>query len=758
MKKFFIITALFLASSPAEALPPGKNSTGQKAQTVKTAIPRNRITNDLRFEDHTRIFHPRSGTPWKARWFEDGKEQYKLDSLRKYEGNYSLFLKNQGSIHYYLDATRVNADSVSFSVNYYTENPEEGKLFLTIIQRDRYVSIEHPPVPVSAETALENEDKWHHFTVKTSVIEDVYEMYFIISTDKAVNLWIDDCRIEADGKPIADFVKAHYEAEEDHEFDKSSGIELGELTPQMLDNLSVLGRLWGFLKYYHPAVTDGQYNWDYELFRVMPQIAAAKGEKERSQILADWINTLGSLPEAKDYTVHDPEMYSSRIDLNWLEDTKKFSKPLIRKIHEIKNAYRSDRINYYAIPFRGGARWHNFDAEKNHAEITWEDQGYRILSLFRFWNIMEYCFPYRDLTDMPWSEVLNHYLPLFASTKSKSEHLLNLLSLTARIDDSHGRAMVDSKAIQEGLPERFFSKKRYRATIDETADGKFVVTESRTNELKRGDVLLRIEGKSPADLVAEIAPYVTRSNPAVLSRNVRNRLLNADSSLFVTILRNHEPIEMKLTEYGNASKEREKKQEYDFASQQILYFDAGSMRAGEFAEKLKQNPDTKGVIIDLRNYPPFGFIHPQIGEAILPEEKIFLWYSSYRLDYPGSYKRYNVGTIGRDNPDYYKGKVTLLVNEDTQSLGEMSAIALRTAPHAVVIGSTTSGADGNATTFTLPGNIVVSYSVFSAYYPEWELCQRTGVKIDIPARDTLEDILSGRDALIEKAIEYITAE
>jgi C-terminal processing protease CtpA/Prc len=95
------------------------------------------------------------------------------------------------------------------------------------------------------------------------------------------------------------------------------------------------------------------------------------------------------------------------------------------------------------------------------------------------------------------------------------------------------------------------------------------------------------------------------------------------------------------------------------------------------------------------------------------------------------------------------------VNEYTQSLGEMTAIALSNAPRAVVIGSTTSGADGNATRFILPGGMSVSYTVIGAYYPDWVQCQRTGVKIDIYARPTVQDILDRKDVLMERAIQYI---
>jgi len=163
----------------------------------------------------------------------------------------------------------------------------------------------------------------------------------------------------------------------------------------------------------------------------------------------------------------------------------------------------------------------------------------------------------------------------------------------------------------------------------------------------------------------------------------------------------------------------------------------------------------KGIVFDLRRYPRDFMSFFKLADVLLPDTAINLWFSSQVMNYLGDYRKYNECPIGYKNPDYFKGKVAILVNEGTQSLGEMTSIALSYAPSAKVIGSTTSGADGNATSFILPGNIRVSYTVLGAYYPDWVQCQRTGVRIDIKARPTVESLRDRKDALIERAIEYI---
>jgi hypothetical protein len=74
----------------------------------------------------------------------------------------------------------------------------------------------------------------------------------------------------------------------DTEFDAGSGVTaaaLATLTPAQIDNLALLGKVWGFLKYHHPAVTSGTRHWDYDLFRVLPAILAARDRDAASAVM-----------------------------------------------------------------------------------------------------------------------------------------------------------------------------------------------------------------------------------------------------------------------------------------------------------------------------------------------------------------------------------------------------------------------------------------------------------------------------------------
>src|SRR5262245_49951854 len=117
---------------------------------------------------------------------------------------------------------------------------------------------------------------------------------------------------------------------------------------QQIENLFVLGRIWGFLKYYHPVVAMGIYNFDSCLFSVLPPILKVKNAKKRDELLFHWINTLGDENKFPVAQVNDSNLYS-KPDLGWLTDKRLFSEELVTKLDNIYR-HRNVDSNYYVRP------------------------------------------------------------------------------------------------------------------------------------------------------------------------------------------------------------------------------------------------------------------------------------------------------------------------------------------------------------------------------------------------------------------------
>ena len=139
----------------------------------------------------------------------------------------------------------------------------------------------------------------------------------------------------------------------------------------------------------------------------------------------------------------------------------------------------------------------------------------------------------------------------------------------------------------------------------------------------------------------------------------------------------------------------------------------------------------------------------------MPKSTPFVKFSHGSITTPGLFTMGKALSVGETSKNYYKGKVIILVNEVTLSQAEYTAMALRVAPEAIVLGSTTSGADGNVKQITLPGGINTLISGIVVYYPDGRETQRVGIIPDVEVLPSINGILTNRDDLLNKAIEII---
>ena len=193
---------------------------------------------------------------------------------------------------------------------------------------------------------------------------------------------------------------------------------------------------------------------------------------------------------------------------------------------------------------------------------------------------------------------------------------------------------------------------------------------------------------------------------------------------------------------------------FKLMSDNIGYLYVGSIKKELLPIIFERFKATKGLIVDLRNYPS-EFVPYVLGDYLYPQATPFVKFLKPDQKYPGLFQWTNDSKTGKENPDYYKGKITILVNEQTQSQAEFTTMAIRKAPKAVVIGSQTAGADGNVSAFTFPGNYSSYFSALGVYYPNGAETQRIGIIPDIEVKPTIYGIKQGRDEVLEKAIEWI---
>lgn len=581
----------------------------------------------------------------------------------------------------------------------------------------------------------------------------------LIGTGK---IWVDNLNITIDGKTLENAPERELSpAQKDTAFDDGSKITTADLNKTSTENLELLGKLWGFLKYHHPAVGKGDYNWDYELFRMLPNYTNAKDPKSRDQVLMNWISSYSEVPKCDNCKTTDPDAFL-KPDLKWINDSN-MSSELKAKLHYIQQ--NRHQGNHYYVGLYPGVGNPEFKNENSYSSMTYPDAGFRLLALYRYWNIIHYYFPYKHLIDVNWNSNLKAYIPDFINAKDELTYEKVMTKLIGDVKDTHANLWGGNDKFQKEKGY-FYPPIHVRFVEDQlTIIDYYNPEDANKLGLNIGDVITHIDGKSIPKIINEVKDYYPASNQPTRLRDIGFDILRSqDSSSTITVKRNTKTFE-KTLELKNQDKvkgyyrwyRRDKEgNSFKMLDNNIGYITLKNIKNEDVPKIKEQFKNTKGIIIDIRNYPS-AFMPFQLGSYFVSKNTAFVKFTSGNINNPGEFTFGNNLEIPSQG-DTYQGKVVVLIDEISQSQAEYTTMAFRAGNNTTVIGSTTAGADGNVSRIPLPGGMRTMISGIGVYYPDGTETQRIGIVPDIKVKPTLKGIKDGRDELMEKAIEVISTE
>jgi C-terminal processing protease CtpA/Prc len=541
-------------------------------------------------------------------------------------------------------------------------------------------------------------------------------------------------------------------------FDNGSNIEIQNLSETQLINLDLLGRVWGFLKYYHPEIGKGKYNWDYELFKILPKYQKTISNAERDQALISWIDMLGEVKPCK----RCKEVAKDAVlkpDLNWIE-SEKISKNLKEKLLYIQKNRHQGNHYYIKMAAVGNPEFKN---ENIYANMVYPDDGFRLLSLYRYWNMINYFFPYKHVIDKNWNSCLIEYIPKFIEAKNELEYELAAIQIIAEVKDTHAN-------LWGGTNNKMHEQRGWNFPLFHLKfiENKLVINvffddeKAKTTGLELGDIITHINAKSVDSLVKNMCKFYPASNQPTRLRDISFDILRStNSTLDATISRNGKNFDKTLYLYHKKDikgyyswyKIEKDKPSFKILDNNIGYITLKNITQNDVKTIKEELKNTKGIIVDIRNYPS-AFMPYSLGRFFTSKVSPFVKLTKGSIDYPGEFIFAKESSIHPAN-EFFKGKVVILVNEVTQSQGEYTAMAFRAGDNVTIIGSTTAGADGNTSKIYLPGGLMTMISGIGIYYPDGSETQRVGIIPDVEVLPTIEGIKQDRDEVLEKAIEII---
>jgi C-terminal processing protease CtpA/Prc len=609
---------------------------------------------------------------------------------------------------------------------------------------------------------LNGTQDWKEYSIRLPLHPDAKQIFFGVLTAGTGKAWADDLQLLVDGKPVWEAPKAERPQtviDLDHEFDAGSGIALRELSKTQVDNLVVLGKVWGFLKYHHPAVIAGKLQWDYELFRVLPKIVAAADRNAANVAVYDWVRGLGEIPDCGRCTALRTDDIHLRPEVDWIDQDAVLGLDLARLLRNIyKSRTQSPQFYVSMTPGVGNPK---FEHEPAYAGMKFPDAGYQLLALYRFWNIIEYWYPNRNIVDQDWSSVLAEFIPRIALAKNREDYQLEMIALIAKVTDTHANlwsAPPQSRppvgSCQLPVVTRFLES---RAVVT----GYSEATAGPATGFKVGDVIESFDGTPIPELVNRWIPYYPASNQAARLRDIGRALTRGDcSSVRVSVRREDQVVTVSAQRIPLTSLNRTADSTHDLAgetfrllSKDVAYLKLSSVKSAQVGDNINGAKGTKGIVIDIRNYPS-EFVVFTLGSLLQERTTAFVRFTFGDLQNPGAF-HWGESLMLTPAQPHYQGKVVILVDEVSQSQAEYTAMAFRSSPQATVIGSTTAGADGNVSEIPIPGGHRTMISGIGVFYPDKKPTQRVGIIPDIEVKPTLAGIRAGRDEVLEEALRRI---
>ena len=406
--------------------------------------------------------------------------------------------------------------------------------------------------------------------------------------------------------------------------------------------------------------------------------------------------------------------------------------------------------------------------DKTYDDMPYPPAEYRVLAAFRIWAVINYFFPYKEFMGEDWNEILRQFVPRMEGAKDALDYNLTVVEMVTHIHDSHGGAR--STTLQ-----KYFGEASVPVRV-RMIEGLPVITgftnadAAKEAGLEIGDVILKVDGEDASLRIAERLRYTAQSTPqsGMFYATERSLVRGAkDSTATLTVRDLHDRVrEVKVVrkvEYMPQSQGDRTGDILRILPGNIGYADLDRLPASQVDEMFEKFKDCPAIIFDDRGYPhgTAWLIGPRLTEKTNVPAAMFKRRDPMSPDLPnGEISSSQEGNtflqrLPQTDKWRYHGKTVMLIDERTISQAEHTGLFLEAANGTKFIGSPTQGANGDVTNLSVPGGIYVRFSGQGVWHADGRQLQRVGLQPIVEVRPTLAGIRSGKDEILETAVEYL---
>ena len=375
------------------------------------------------------------------------------------------------------------------------------------------------------------------------------------------------------------------------------------------------------------------------------------------------------------------------------------------------------------------------------------------------WSSLRYFFAYAEVTRPEWLDELHRALRAAAIAPDTVTMTRIVRRLAAALHDGHAFGFLQ--------PAPNVGRPRAPTILLDDVEGQVVVTalgdDERGAGLRRGDIVDAVDGKTIDAVVRDAVALESGARVEYARlRALRFLLLGpAGSTVVIRVRTPGAPRSRNVSIVRRAAVPRtsdnppSRYTAVEEVRPSVFYVDATRLTDSTFAAAVPRLAAATGVIFDLRGYPPFDTeaIIAHLIRAPVSTPSFAVPALSQPAD-AGRRFETSVRTIQPALPRI-AGRVVILTGTGSISAVETTVAVLADHHLATIVGATTAGTNGNINVITLPAGYGLQFSGLRVIRRDGRLIQRNGITPDIPVAATLRSVERGEDRVLARAVELL---
>lgn len=370
------------------------------------------------------------------------------------------------------------------------------------------------------------------------------------------------------------------------------------------------------------------------------------------------------------------------------------------------------------------------------------------------WNVFRHFYPYFDVLQTDWDEVLELSLQRSFNDRSDYDHKATLERMLAPLRDAHVSVMAPHTTYDD------FFKPGFDWAY---AEGKLVVTKvcDTTLGIKKGQVVNRVNGRPTEEFIDSFRSITSVSNEGWFTVEFGRFSLAGLVGTTMTLEIEGKTLELKRNipfyngeDIACACTPLIMQNKFRFLDSGVLYLNLTVMSDEDVKVMMPEILKARGLICDLRGYPSVGWNF--IRQLMTSPEKD-QWMFVPELYYPDydSVTYIGLGWHLKPLKPHISAKTIFITGPGAVSYGESFLGYIQGLKLAELVGIPSAGTNGNVNRFFLPGGFKVMFTGMKVLKHDGTILHTIGFIPEHPSTPTLEEILNDDDVQLKKAQELL---